>query len=261
MAIGMIGRKCGMTRVFTEAGASVPVTVVEVSPNRITQLKDAETDGYTAVQVAVGERRASRVTKPMAGHYKKAGVEAGRGLWEFRLEDGEELPAIKTLIEQEAAPAPEAAEEAAEGEEAQAEEAAAEEAAEEQEPQYEERPAGLGDAISVEMVFSEGQIVDVTGTSIGKGFAGAIKRHNFSSQRMTHGNSLSHRAPGSIGQNQTPGRVFKGKKMAGHMGNVRRTVQNLEVVRVDAERGLLLIKGGVPGAKGGDLIIRPAIKK
>jgi large subunit ribosomal protein L3 len=246
MAIGLIGRKCGMTRVFTEAGTSVPVTVVEVSPNRITQLKDDATDGYNAVQITVGERRASRVTKPMAGHYKQAGVEAGRGLWEFRLDDGEALPAIKTLVE--AAPA----EPAAEGED---------EAAAAAEPQYDERPAALGDAITVDMVFAEGQIVDVSGTSIGKGFAGGIKRHNFSHQRNSHGNSLSHRAPGSIGQNQTPGRVFKGKKMAGHMGNVRRTVQNLEVVRVDAQRNLLLIKGGVPGAKGGDLIILPAIKK
>lgn len=245
MAIGLIGRKCGMTRVFTEAGTSVPVTVVEVSPNRITQLKDLDTDGYSAVQVTVGERRASRVTKPMAGHYKQAGVEAGRGLWEFRLDDGEALPAVKTLVE--AAPA----EPAAEGED----EAPA------AEPQYDERPAALGDAITVDMVFAEGQIVDVSGTSIGKGFAGGIKRHNFSHQRNSHGNSLSHRAPGSIGQNQTPGRVFKGKKMAGHMGNVRRTVQNLEVVRVDAQRNLLLIKGGVPGAKGGNLVILPAIKK
>ncbi len=245
MAIGLIGRKCGMTRVFTEAGTSVPVTVVEVSPNRITQLKDVDTDGYNAVQVTVGERRASRVTKPMAGHFKQAGVEAGRGLWEFRLDEGEALPAIKTPVE--AAPA----EPVAEGEEA----------APAAEPQFDERPAALGDAITVDMVFAEGQIVDVSGTSIGKGFAGGIKRHNFSHQRNSHGNSLSHRAPGSIGQNQTPGRVFKGKKMAGHMGNVRRTTQNLEVVRVDAERNLLLIKGGVPGAKGGNLIIRPAIKK
>ena len=244
MAIGLIGRKCGMTRVFTDAGTSVPVTVVEVSPNRITQLKDTDTDGYNAVQITVGERRASRVTKPMAGHYKQAGVEAGRGSWEFRLEDGEALPAIKTAVE--SAPA----EPVAEGEEAAV-----------VETQFDERPAVLGDAITVDMVFAEGQIVDVSGTSIGKGFAGGIKRHNFSHQRNSHGNSLSHRAPGSIGQNQTPGRVFKGKKMAGHMGNVRRTVQNLEVVRVDAQRNLLLIKGGVPGAKGGDLIIRPAIKK
>lgn len=250
MAIGLIGRKCGMTRVFTENGASIPVTVVEVEPNRVTQIKTVDTDGYDAVQVTLGERRATRVTKAMAGHFKKAGTEAGRGLWEFRLEEGEALPSIKELIEQ---AAPEAPAETAEGEEA-AEPVEAE-------PQYDERPAQVGDAITVDMVFEQGQIVDVAGTSQGKGFAGAIKRHNFSSQRMTHGNSLSHRAPGSIGQNQTPGRVFKGKKMAGHMGNVRRTVQNLEVVRVDAERNLLLIKGGVPGSKGGDLIVLPAVKK
>ncbi len=257
MAIGLIGRKCGMTRVFTENGVSVPVTVIEVEPNRVTQIKTVDTDGYVAVQVTAGERRATRVTKAMAGHFKKAATEAGRGLWEFRLEDGENLPSIKELIEQQAAqPAPKAE---AEGEEAEASEEAQETA--EAEPQYEERPAQVGDAITVDMVFENGQIVDVTGTSIGKGFAGTIKRHNFSSQRMSHGNSLSHRAPGSIGQNQTPGRVFKGKKMAGQMGNVRSTVQNLEVVRVDAERNLLLIRGGVPGAKGGDLIVRPAVKQ
>jgi len=200
-----------MTRVFTDDGASLPVTVIEVEPNRITQLKTLETDGYRAVQVTTGARKANRVTKPMAGHFAKAGTEAGRGLWEFRLNDGE-------------------------GEE-----------------------LATGNEIKVD-IFEAGQKVDVTGTSIGKGFAGAVKRHNFSTQDATHGNSLSHRAPGSIGQNQTPGRVFPGKKMSGHMGNVRTTTQNLEVVRVDAERNLLLVKGAVPGAKGGSLIVRPAVK-
>jgi large subunit ribosomal protein L3 len=200
-----------MTRVFTEDGASIPVTVIEVEPNRVTQLKGADMDGYRAVQVTAGSRRASRVNKPLTGHYAKAGVEAGRGMWYFRLSDGE-------------------------GEDL----------------------AGGGE-IKVE-IFEDGQKIDVTGTSIGKGFAGGVKRHNFSMQDATHGNSLSHRAPGSIGQNQTPGRVFKGKKMAGHMGNVRTTTQNLEVVRVDAERNLLLVKGAVPGSKGGDVIIKPAVK-
>ena len=200
-----------MTRIFTEDGAAVPVTVLSVEPNRVTQLKTLETDGYRAVQVTTGSRRASRVTKPMAGHYAKAGSEAGRKLWEFRLDDGE-----------------------GEGIE-------------------------VGSEIKVEM-FEEGQNVDVVGTSIGKGYAGVIKRYNFRMQDATHGNSISHRAPGSIGQCQTPGRVFKGKKMAGHMGNVRRTTQNLKVVRVDAERNLLLVKGAVPGAKGGDIIISAAVK-
>jgi len=211
MTIGIVGRKAGMTRVFTDEGASLPVTVIEVEPNRITQLKSLETDGYRAVQITTGTRRASRVSKPMAGHFAKAGVEAGRGLWEFRLEvgEGEELAA--------------------------------------------------GGEIKVDM-FEAGQKIDVCGTSIGKGFAGGVKRHNFSMQDATHGNSLSHRAPGSIGQNQTPGRVFKGKKMAGHMGNVKTTTQNLVVVRVDAERNLLLVKGAVPGAKGGNVIVSPAVK-
>jgi large subunit ribosomal protein L3 len=211
MTIGLVGRKRGMTRVFTDAGASVPVTVVEVEPNRVTQVKSAEGDGYRAVQVTTGTRRASRVTKPRAGHFAKAGVEAGRGLWEFRLSDGE-----GDAIE-------------------------------------------VGSELKVDL-FEAGQKVDVTGTTIGKGFAGVIKRHNFSSQDATHGNSLSHRAPGSIGQNQTPGRVFKGKKMAGQMGNVRRTAQSLEVVRVDSERNLLLIKGAVPGSIGSDVLVRPAVK-
>jgi len=211
MAIGVVGRKCGMTRVFTEDGAAIPVTVIEVQPNRITQKKTLESDGYRALQVTTGTRRSSRVTKPLAGHYARAGVEAGRGLWEFRLEDGE-------------------------GDD-----------------------LGVGGEIKAD-IFQVGQKVDVTGVSIGKGFAGAVKRHNFATQDATHGNSLSHRAPGSIGQNQTPGRVFKGKKMSGHMGNVRRSIQNLEVVRVDSERNLLLVSGAVPGAAGGDVIVRPAVK-
>ncbi len=211
MSIGVIGRKCGMTRVFTEAGESVPVTVIEVEPNRITQVKNPEVDGYRAVQVTVGARRASRVTKAMAGHFAKAGVEAGRGLWEFRLEDSDS------------------------------------------------NEYAVGGEIKVDM-FEAGQKVDVTGTSMGKGFAGVVKRYNFRTQDATHGNSLSHRAPGSIGQNQTPGRVFKGKKMSGHMGAVRRTVQTLDVVRVDAERNLILVKGAVPGHKGGDVIVRAAVK-
>lgn len=211
MAIGVVGRKCGMTRVFTEDGASKPVTVIEVEPNRITQLKSVETDGYRGLQVTTGSRRPGRVTRAQAGHFAKAGVEAGRGVWEFRLDDGE-------------------------GEDLE-----------------------VGGQIGVDR-FEAGQTVDVSGTSIGKGFAGTIKRHNFRGQRQTHGNSLSHRVPGSIGQNQTPGRVFKGKKMSGHMGNVRRTTQNLEVVRVDAERNLLLVKGAVPGPKGSDVLIRSAIK-
>jgi large subunit ribosomal protein L3 len=211
MAIGLIGRKAGMTRIFTEEGESVPVTVVEVDPNRVTQVRSTEVDGYRAFQVTAGKRRASRVNKAMAGHFAKAGTEAGTGLWEFRLADGE-------------------------GDDIQ-----------------------MGGQIGVG-IFEPGQKVDVAGTTIGKGFAGGVKRHNFRTQDATHGNSLSHRAPGSIGQCQTPGRVFKGKRMAGHMGNVRRTIQNLEVVRVDAERNLLLIKGAVPGARGGDVIVTPAVK-
>lgn len=211
MAIGLVGRKAGMTRIFTEEGASVPVSVIEVEPNRITQLRTEEVDGYRAVQVTTGSRRASRVNKAAAGHYAKAGVEAGRGLWEFRLDS-------------------------AEGEE-----------------------MAVGAEIKAD-IFEAGQIVDVRGTTRGKGFAGGVKRHNFHMQDATHGNSLSHRAPGSIGQCQTPGRVFKGKKMAGHMGNVTRSAQNLEIVRVDTERNLLLVKGAIPGAPGGDVVITPAIK-
>lgn len=211
MAIGLVGRKVGMTRVFQEDGASVPVTVIEVTANRVTQVKTDETDGYRALQVTAGTKKASRVTKPLAGHFAKAGVEAGRGLWEFRLENGE-------------------------GED-----------------------YAVGSEITVE-IFADTKKVDVTGTSKGKGFQGAVKRWNFRTQDATHGNSLSHRAPGSIGQNQSPGRVFKGKKMAGQMGNKQVTVQTLDVVRVDAERGLLLIRGAVPGATGGDVIIKPAVK-
>jgi large subunit ribosomal protein L3 len=211
MAIGIVGRKVGMTRVFTEDGASVPVTVIEAEPNRVTQLRTEESDGYRAVQVTTGSRKASRVNKAAAGHLAKAGVEAGRGLWEFRLGDGE-------------------------GEEIQ-----------------------LGGELKVD-IFEAGQIVDVCGTSKGKGFQGGVKRHNFRMQDATHGNSISHRAPGSIGQCQTPGRVFKGKKMAGQMGNVKRTNMNLEVVRVDVERNLLLVKGTVPGASGGNVIVTPAVK-
>ncbi|HAS61509.1 MAG TPA: 50S ribosomal protein L3 [Vibrio sp.] len=207
--IGLIGRKVGMTRVFTEEGVSIPVTVVEVEANRVTQVKSLDTDGYAAIQVTAGTKKANRVTKPEAGHFAKAGVEAGRGLWEFRLENGEEF--------------------------------------------------AVGAELTVEL-FNETKKVDVTGTSKGKGFQGAVKRWNFRTQDMTHGNSLSHRAPGSIGQCQTPGRVFKGKKMAGHMGAERVTTQNLEIVRVDAERNLLLIKGAVPGAVGGNVIVKPAIK-
>ncbi len=211
MTMSLVGRKCGMTRVFTEDGVSIPVTVIEAQPNRITQVKTVETDGYRALQVVAGSRRASRVRKPAAGHFAAAKVEAGDLITEVRLDDADEGEFEK------------------------------------------------GNELKVDL-FEEGQKVDVIGTSIGKGFAGAIKRWNFSMQDATHGNSLAHRAPGSIGQNQTPGRVFKGKKMAGHMGNVRRTVQNLEVVRVDAERNLLLIKGAVPGHRGGRVVVRPAIK-
>ncbi len=211
MSIGVVGRKAGMTRIFDEGGVSTPVTVIEIEPNRITQVKTMESDGYRSVQVTTGTRRSGRVTKPAAGHFAKAGVAAGRGLWEFRLGDGEEAD------------------------------------------------LAAGGEIKVD-IFSAGQKIDVTGTSIGKGFAGTIKRHNFRGKDATHGNSLSHRTPGSIGQNQSPGRVFKGKKMSGQMGNKRVTVQNLEIVRVDAERNLLLVKGAVPGSKGGDVLVRPAVK-
>lgn len=211
MAIGLIGRKVGMTRIFTEDGVSIPVTVIEATPNRVTQLRTDETDGYRALQVTAGEKKANRVNKAAAGHFAKAGVEAGRGLWEFRLDANEGAD-----IE-------------------------------------------VGSELTVEL-FNDTNKVDVAGTSKGKGFAGVIKRWNFSSQRMTHGNSLSHRAPGSIGQNQSPGKVFKGKKMAGQLGNKKVTMQSLELVRVDAENNLLLVKGTVPGATGGDVIVKPAVK-
>jgi large subunit ribosomal protein L3 len=211
MAIGLIGRKVGMTRIFTEDGTSIPVTVIEATPNRVTQLRTEETDGYRALQVTAGTKKANRVNKAEAGHFAKAGVEAGRTLAEFRLEDNE-----GNDIE-------------------------------------------VGGEITVE-IFNDTKKIDVTGTSKGKGFAGAIKRWNFSSQRMTHGNSLSHRAPGSIGQNQSPGKVFKGKKMAGQLGNKQVTTQSLEVVRVDVENSLILVKGAVPGATGNDVIVKPAVK-
>ena len=211
MAIGVVGKKVGMSRVFAADGTAVPVTVLEVTPNRITQVKTVESDGYRAVQVAIGTRRPGRVTKAMGGHYAKAGVAPGRGLHEFRLGDkeGAELKA--------------------------------------------------GGEIKAD-VFTVGQVVDVQGTTIGKGFAGTMKRHHFSGGRATHGNSLSHRAPGSIGQRQTPGRVFPGKKMSGQLGNKTRTQQNLVVVQVDTERNLLLVRGAVPGAKGSDVMIFPAAK-
>jgi large subunit ribosomal protein L3 len=211
MTKGLVGRKCGMTRVFTEDGNSIPVTVIEAQPNQITQVKTVENDGYRALQVSAGRRKASRVSKPQAGHFAQAKVEAGDLISEFRLSEADEAD-------------------------------------------YQ-----IGSTLRVDL-FEEGQKVDVIGTSIGKGFAGTVKRHNFRTQDATHGNSLAHRAPGSIGQNQTPGRVFKGKKMSGHMGNARSTVQNLEVVRVDADRNLLLIKGAVPGHRGGRVIVRPAVK-
>ncbi len=209
MALGLVGRKVGMTRIFTEDGVSIPVTVIEVDANRVTQLRTPEIDGYSAIQITTGVKKANRVTKPEAGHFAKAGVEAGRGLWEFRLESGESFE--------------------------------------------------VGAELTVKL-FTDIKKVDVTGISKGKGFQGAVKRWNFRTQDMTHGNALSHRAPGSIGQCQTPGRVFKGKKMAGHMGAEQVTVQNLEIVRVDAERNLLLIKGAVPGAIGGNVIVKPAVK-
>ncbi len=211
MSLGLIGRKVGMTRVFTEDGESIPVTVLEVVPNRVTQIKTPESDGYNGLQVAYGERRASRIGKALTGHYAKAGVAAGAGIKEF--------PVTADVLANYA----------------------------------------VGGNITVE-IFQPGQLVDVTGTSIGKGFAGAIKRHNFSSNRASHGNSRSHNVPGSIGMAQDPGRVFPGKRMPGHLGAIKTTVQNLQIVRVDAERNLLLIKGAVPGSKGGDVVVRPAVK-
>jgi large subunit ribosomal protein L3 len=211
MTIGLVGRKCGMTRVFTDAGETVPVTVIEALPNRITQVKGADSDGYRALQVTIGARRQSLLNKPVAGHYAKANVAPGRLLWEFRL-TGNEGADLKA-----------------------------------------------GAELKVDQ-FQVGQIVDVTGTTIGKGFAGVMKRHNFAGGYASHGASLSHRVPGSIGQRQTPGRVFPGKRMSGHMGVRRRTIENLKVVQVDAERNLLLISGAVPGAEGGDVIVRPSVK-
>lgn len=211
MSLGLIGRKVGMTRIFTDEGASVPVTVLEVIPNRVTQVKTVATDGYTGLQVAYGERRASRINKALTGHYAKAGVVAGAGIKEFNV--AEDVLANFQV----------------------------------------------GGNVTVD-IFSVGQLVDVTGTSIGKGFAGAIKRHNFSSNRASHGNSRSHNVPGSIGMAQDPGRVFPGKRMPGHLGDAKVTTQNLEIVRVDVERNLLLIKGSVPGSKGGNVVVRPAIK-
>lgn len=210
MTIGLVGTKCGMTRVFTEDGVSIPVTVLEIKPNRITQIKTIENDGYQAIQVTVGARKRSRVTKPQAGHFAKAGVEPGKGLWEFTVEN---LDGIT-----------------------------------------------LGSELKVDR-FTVGQYVDVTGTSKGKGFQGTIKRHNFAGQDATHGNSLSHRVPGSIGQRQSPGKVFKGKKMSGHMGDRKCTVLSQRVIRVDLERNLVLVRGAIPGAPGTDVIIRPAVKR
>ena len=211
MAIGLVGRKCGMTRVFTEAGESIPVTVIEVLPNRITQIKSSDRDGYRAVQVTYGARRPQLVSKAAAGHYAKAGVAPGEALLEFRLADkeGAEL--------------------------------------------------AVGHEIKADL-FAVGQVVDVTGTTIGKGFAGTMKRHNFAGHHATHGVSVSHRTPGSIGQRQTPGRVFQGKRMSGHMGVARRTTENLKVVEVDAERNLILVRGAVPGAEGGQVVVRPSLK-
>ena len=211
MAIGLVGRKCGMTRVFTEAGESIPVTVIEVLPNRITQIKSSDRDGYRAVQVTYGARRPQLVSKAAAGHYAKAGVAPGKALLEFRLADkeGAEL--------------------------------------------------AVGHEIKADL-FAVGQVVDVTGTTIGKGFAGTMKRHNFAGHHATHGVSVSHRTPGSIGQRQTPGRVFQGKRMSGHMGVARRTTENLKVVEVDAERNLILVRGAVPGAEGGQVVVRPSLK-
>lgn len=211
MSLGLVGRKVGMTRVFTDEGESIPVTVLEITPNRVTQIKSPDSDGYSALQVTHGARRASRVTKALAGHFAKAGVVAGSGIKEFTIDQG----ALSGY--------------------------------------------SVGSEVTVE-IFEAGQMVDVTGTSIGKGFAGSIKRHNFSSNRASHGNSRSHNSPGSIGMAQDPGRVFPGKRMAGHLGAVKTTVQNLIVVRVDRDRNLLLIKGAVPGAKGGDVVVRPSVK-
>lgn len=211
MSIGLVGRKCGMTRVFTADGTSVPVTLIEATPNRITQVKTSETDGYDAIQVTAGSKRAALISKPLAGHYAKAKVEGGRGLWEFRV-GAKDIGGFQ-----------------------------------------------VGAELTVD-AFKVGQLVDVAGVTKGKGFAGTIKRHHFTMGDATHGNSLSHRSPGSIGQRQTPGRVFPGKKMSGHLGDVNQSMQNLEVVQIDAERHLIAVRGSVPGAAGGDVVIRPASK-
>jgi len=219
MALGLVGRKCGMTRIFTEDGVSIPVSVIEIEANRVTQVKTVDgKDGYAAVQVTTGTRKAKHLNKPESSHFAKAGVDAGRGLWEFRIDDA-------SLLDE-----------------------------------NNENSLKTGSEIKVDK-FEEGQFIDVTGTSKGKGFAGVIKRHNFAMQDATHGNSLSHRAPGSIGQNQSPGRVFKGKKMAGHMGAKRCTIQNLRIVKVDLEKNLLLVMGAIPGAPGGNVIVKHAVKK
>lgn len=210
MTLGLVGRKCGMTRVFTEDGISIPVTVIEVLPNKVTQIKTLENDGYQAIQVTMGNKKRSRVNKPAAGHYAKANVEPGEGLWEFRLKNLEGIT--------------------------------------------------LGSEIKLDQ-FKVGQMIDVVGTSKGKGFAGTVKRHHFATQDATHGNSLSHRAPGSIGQRQSPGKVFKGKKMSGHLGDVKRTVLSQRIIRIDNDKNLVFVRGGVPGAPNGVVIIRPAVKK
>lgn len=212
MSLGLVGRKCGMTRIYSDDGSAVPVSVVQIEPNRIVQVKTEDTDGYRAIQVTTGSKKRSRLSRPEAGHFGKGGLEAGRGLWEFRLDESDKTEYT------------------------------------------------VGAELGVD-VFSAGQFVDVRGVSIGKGFAGVIKRYNFRTQDATHGNSLSHRAPGSIGQNQTPGRVFKGKKMAGHMGHENVTVQNLKIHSIDQEKSLLFISGAVPGHKNADVIVKPAIKK
>lgn len=211
MTIGLVGRKCGMTRIFTEEGVSIPVTVIEVLPNKITQIKTKGIDGYHAIQVTTGIRKRSRVTKAIAGHYAKAGIEPGRGLWEFRVED------------------------------------------------IEGDKFSIGSELKVDL-FKIGQLIDVTGITKGKGFAGTIKRHHFAGQDATHGNSLSHRVPGSIGQRQSPGKVFKGKKMSGHLGDKQRTIQSQKIVGLDLDKNLILIRGAVPGAPGSDVIVRPSVK-
>jgi large subunit ribosomal protein L3 len=212
MPLGLVGRKCGMTRIYSDDGSVVPVSVVQVEPNRVVQIKTSDVDGYRAIQVTTGATKRSRLSKPLAGHYAKGGVEAGRGLWEFRVDESEASGYT------------------------------------------------VGKELGVNL-FQEGQFVDVRGVSIGKGFAGVVKRYNFRTQDATHGNSLSHRAPGSIGQNQSPGRVFKGKRMAGHLGNENVTVQNLKIYGIDEEKSLLLIRGAIPGPKGSDVVIKPAVKK